>query len=284
MGPEEMQDIAEILGLEVVQLIEPSFAVIPDTTFTTLLEESEGTQARLLVDQNSDPLCMAICREDGTWIAGCFQLRPPTGALIARFEYLGGDIFQEERDIWEAAVRGYYSRELGLHTTPALEDLNPGRVSLVDSLVDEILGDGAGRSSLDCGCGSGVGSLVLRKRGYKNLSCDNDPSLISLGFARGRLLPEETMLIDASLLHHYLGHCDTGLGLMFGEIHDFNTGMWEQITRELIMLTDCSLITTGTEKEAMRIRNWADQYGKESEIIENTRDPIYDRWICSISS
>ncbi|NLH24766.1 MAG: hypothetical protein GX472_00120 [Methanomicrobiales archaeon] len=279
-----MQDIAEILGLVEVQLIEPSFALLPDTTFTALLEESEGTQARLLVDQDSDPLCMAVCREDGTWIAGCFHLRPPTGALIARFEYLGGDIFQEERGIWEAAVRGYYSRELALHTTPALEDLNPGRVSLVDSLVGEILGDGAGRSCLDCGCGSGVGSLVLRKRGYKIFSCDNDPSLISLGFARGRLLQEETMLIDASLLHHYVGHCDTGLGLMFGEIHDFNEGMWEQITGELIMLTDRSLITTGTEQEAMRIRNWADQYGKESEIIENTRDPIYDRWICSISS
>lgn len=282
MGPEEMQRIAEILGLAEVHLIEPSFALLPDTTFTAILEEYEGSQARLLIDQNSDPLCMAVCSKD-TWIAGCFHLRTPTSALIGRFEDLGGDIFQEERDIWEAAVRGYYSRELAQNSIPALEDLNPSRILLVDSLVREILGEGAGRSCLDCGCGSGVGSLVLRERGYQTLSCDNDPSLISLGFARGRLVFEETMLIDASLLHHYIDHCDTGLGLMFGEIHDFNAGMWEHITGELITLTDRSLITTGTDQEAMRIRAWAHESGADAEIIENTRDPIYDRWICRIS-
>jgi hypothetical protein len=278
-----MQGIAVILGLEEIHFIEPSFAMLPDTRFTALLEECEGTQARLLIDENSDPLCMAVCNGDDTWIAGCFHLRKPTATLISRFEYLGGDIFQEERDIWESAVRGYYSRELATHTSPALEDLNPVRISLVDSLIGEILGNGSGQSCLDCGCGSGVGSLLLRKRGYSTLSCDNDPSLISLGFAKGRLVFEETMLIDASLLHHYTGHCDTGLGLMFGEIHDFNEGMWEQITGELIMLTDRSLITTGTEQEAMRIRNWAHQYGADAEVSENLRDPIYDRWICSIS-
>jgi hypothetical protein len=278
-----MQSPAAILGTDTLMFIEPSFADLPDTRFTSLLEEIEGDQGRLLVDEESDPICMAVHTGEDRWVAGCFQLRTPTGALIARFEDLGGDIFQEDRAVWEAAVRGYYSREIASAITPALEDLNPVRAGLVDSLVAEVLGKGAGQSCLDCGCGSGVGSLVLRSQGYSPHSCDNDPSLLSLGFAKGRLVFEETMLLDASLLHHYIRHCDAGLGLMFGEIHDFNAEMWEQITRELIMLTDRCLITTGTEQEAVRIRQWANTCEAHTEIFENTRDLMYDRWVCSIA-
>jgi hypothetical protein len=278
-----MQSPAEILGLDKVEFIEPSFANLPDIRFNLLLEEVDGDQGRLLIDEESDPVCMAVHTGKDVWVAGCFHLRKPTAALITRFEDLGGDIFQEERDIWEAAVRGYYSREIAFGITPALEDLNPARSGFVDSLVGEVWGGGTGQSCLDCGCGSGVGSLVLRNRGFSPLSCDNDPSLLSLGFAKGRLIPEETMWIDASLLKNYIGHCDAGLGLMFGEIHDFNAGMWEQITMELIMLTDRCLITLGTEQEALRIRQWAHKCGANTDIFENPRDPIYDRWVCTIS-
>jgi hypothetical protein len=59
--------------------------------------------------------------------------------------------------------------------------------------------------------------------------------------------------------------------------------MWEQITIELIMLTDRCLITTGTEQEAVRISQWAHTCEVHTEIAENTRDPIYDRWVCSIT-
>lgn len=277
-----MQSPAEILELDQISFVEPFFSDLPDYRFTSILEEVVGDQGRLLIDEDSDPICMAVHTEEDVWVAGCLHLRKPTEALIARFEDLGGDIFQEERKIWEAAVRGYYSRDLSSWITPALEDLNPARTGLVDSVVSEVLGDGSGQACLDCGCGSGVGSLVLRNRGYLPLSCDNDPSLLSLGFVKGRLVPEETMLIDASLLSRYIGHCDAGLGLMFGEIHEFNAGMWEQITIELIMLTDRCLITTGTEQEAMRISQWADKCDAQTEIFENTRDPIYDRWVCSI--
>lgn len=278
-----MQSPAEILGLDHVRFIEPSFADLPDPQFTSHLGEVEGDQGRLLIDEDANPICMAVHTGEDDWIAGCFHLRTPTGALITRFEDLGGDIFQEDRKVWEAAVRGYYSRGVAAGITPALEDLNPARTGLIDSLIEEFWGDGAGQSCLDCGCGSGVGSLVLRTRGYFPLSCDNDPSLLSLGFAKGRLVPEETMWIDASLLRYYTGHCDAGLGLMFGEIHDFNAGMWEQITSELIMLADRCLITTGTEQEAVRISQWAHTCEVHTEIVENTRDPIYDRWVCSIT-
>ncbi len=278
-----MQSPAEILGVDKVEFIEPSFSNLPYIRFNALLEEVDGDQGRLLVDDESDPVCIAVHTGEDRWVAGCFHLRKPTAALITRFEDLGGDIFQEDRGIWEAAVRGYYSREISSGVSPALDDLNTTRTGLVDSLIGEVWGDGTGQSCLDCGCGSGVGSLVLRYRGFSPLSCDNDPSLLSLGFAKGRLIPEESMWIDASLLRSYIGHCDAGLGLMFGEIHDFSAGMWEQITTELIMLTDRCLITVGTEQEAVRISQWAHKCGVHIEIFENMRDPIYDRWVCNIS-
>lgn len=278
-----MQSPAEILGIETIRFIEPFFANLPDNWFTSILEEVTGDQARLLVDEDSDPICMAVHTGDDAWIAGCFHLRKPTGALITRFENLGGDIYQEDRGTWEAAVRGYYSREMVSGSTPAFEDLNPSRIGLVRSLVASVLGRGEGRSCLDCGCGSGVGSLVLRNLGYSPLSCDNDPSLLTLGIMKDRLLPEETMLIDASFLRHYTGHCDVGLGLMFGEIHEFNAEMWEKVTTELILLADHCLITTGTEQEAIRISRWARKCEVHAEIFENTADPIYDRWVCNIA-
>lgn len=275
-------DPAQILDLDEVWFIEPSFADLPHDWFTTALTELPGDQGRLLIDEESEPLCVAVHTPDGPWIAGCFQLRSPTATLITRFEELGGDIFQEERSRWEAAVRGYFSRQIAAEVTAAIEDLNPARRGMVDSLIAEIWGDGDGRSCIDCGCGSGVGSLVLRERGFHLLSCDNDPSLISLGLSTGRLVPEDTICIDATLIRDYTGHCDLGMGCMFGEIHDFNAGMWETITGELVMLTDRCLITTGTRREADLISSWVQQWDAEARVIENTRDIIYDRFVCDI--
>jgi len=283
MSPDTSYPVpAAILGLDEVWFIEPSFADLPDDRFTAALIELPGDQARLLIDEESDPLCMAVHAPDSAWVAGCFQLRSPSAPLITRFEDLGGDIYQEERSLWEAAVRGYFSRVIAGQVTPALEDMNPARIGMVDSLIAEVWGEGEGRSCIDCGCGSGVGSLVLRERGFCPLSCDNDPSLISLGISTGRLIPEDTICIDATLIRDYTGHCDLGMGCMFGEIHNFNAGMWETITRELVTLTDRCLITVGTRREADLICSWVGEWGAAARVFENTRDIIYDRFVCDI--
>jgi hypothetical protein len=38
------------------------------------------------------------------------------------------------------------------------------------------------------------------------------------------------------------------------------------------------LITVGTEAEAARVKGWC--AGRDVEVFENRRDPIYDRWCC----
>jgi hypothetical protein len=276
-------DLAAILGVCELNLIEPSYADLPDDRYTHLLMTLEGDQGRLLIDENSDPLAIAIQTGNDYWTAGCFHVRPPTSSVIAWFETLGGDIFQEERAVWEDAVRAYYSRQIAHEVTPALEDLNPSRIGIVRSTICAAWGLGKGAPCLDFCCGSGLGSVVLRELGYRPLACDIDMSLISLGLSAGRLLPQETMCIDATCADAYLRKTGFGLGLMFGEINRFNEELWEQITRQILSLSHRCLITTGTENEAALITSWAADEEVITVVYENDSDPIYDRWVCAIS-
>lgn len=280
---EEEISLADILGVGSVELVEPSFADLPDVRFTSLLLEIDGDQGRFLIDEESEPLAVAVHIGDEHWVAGCYHLRKANASVIAFFEELGGDIYQENRSVWEAAVRYYYSLQIAGHITPSLDDLNPARKEMVQSLLTEMWGPGNGTACLDFCCGSGLGSVVLRDLGYSVLACDIDLGLLSLGFSTGRLLPQETMCIDATRASTYISPVPAGLGLMFGEIHSFNSDIWEQITRELVTLTDYSLITVGKKEEAELIVSWVEPCGCMVEVSENTRDPIYDRWVCRIS-
>jgi len=277
-----MVSAASILGLDDVRFIEPFFSSLPDDYFTDVLLDIPGDQGRLLVDEKSDPIALALCSE-GQWLAGSFHLRSPTSLLIERFEQTAGDIYQEDRTVWSAAVRDYYSRNLMDAITPAMDDLNPDRIPLVASILDEVWGIRRGITCLDCCCGSGIGSLVLRSRGIAPLSFDIDEGLLARGLQTGRLRPEETMCIDATCAESYIGHAPLGLGLMFGEINAFNRDLWEEITFTLLDLTDNALITVGKRDEAELIGSWASATGKQFRFCENERDPIYDRWVCIIT-
>jgi hypothetical protein len=273
--------VSALLELEDLVFIEPSFADLPSPEYTQALIDLPADQGRLLVDEESDPIALAVEVRDG-WIAGSFHLRRPTSALIERFEELGGDIFQEPHDRWAAAVREYYSDLISREVTPALDDLNPARAAQVHSLLTEYWGPCSGEICLDCCCGSGVGSLAMRQMGNKTLSFDNDLALLSLGLHTGRLVPDETMHIDATRAQEYMDMADRGLGLMFGEINPYNRDIWEGITSALLGLASSVIITVGTEKEAGIIREWAERCQKTVELHENPRDPIYDRWVCVI--
>ena len=112
------------------------------------------------------------------------------------------------------------------------------------------------------------------------VSYDNDPALISLGLSSGRLQPEETMWIDATLAGTYLEPVPRGIAVMMGEINTFTGEMWEDITGEFLALADEALITVGTEQEARRVEGWCHASGHRAEVTENRRDEFYDRWVC----
>ena len=270
-----------ILGIEGFRFVEPTFADLSDDLWTDILIAAQGDQGRLLVDEKDEPIAFAI--GDGfRWNVGSFLARKPTAALIERFEETAGEIWQEKREAWAEAVREYYSIDIIRTVGPALEDQNPDRQAMVDDLLRYIWGNDKPGLCLDCCCGSGIGAVSLRKMGFYPLSYDNDASLLSLGFAKKRLIPEQTMLIDAAVASQYTGNAPHGLGLMFGEINNFTEAHWEQITAELISLTSTTLITVGTEKEARIVEEWVKSRARTVRVFENRRDPIYDHWVLDI--
>jgi hypothetical protein len=280
--PPERLLACEVLDLPDVHFIEPSFSELPDSRFNSMMERFPAEQGRLLLDEESEPLALAFLVENHGWIAGSFLFRECTGRLIQHFDAIGGDIYQEDRAVWTDAVREYYSLSIARDVSPAIEDLNPSRVTMIENLLDDLWGDASDFSCLDCACGSGLGSQVLHRRGVRTLSCDNDVALLSLGLSTGRLLPRETMCIDASFLPTYIPPVDAGLGLMFGEINAFNRDAWEQVTAGLLAVAEHAVITMGTEEEALLVQQWAGAREREATVRENPQDPIYDRWVCII--
>jgi hypothetical protein len=273
---------SEVLGTPSVRFVEPAFSDIIDEQYNDALLASNGSEGRLLIDENEDVIGLAF-GEGATWDAGALHLRKANRTLIERFEATDGEIYEENREIWAGAVNEYYNLDLIESQVPAIEDMNPDRVGMVEDLIAGFWGDLKDCTCLDCCCGSGVGSLVLQRRGITPLAYDNDPNLLALGLTRGRLDPKRTMWIDATMASRYTGNVPAGLGLMIGEINAFNAPMWEQIVWELVSLTDMALFSVGKEEEARLVQQWTSQRGRSVEVIENQRDPIYDRWICSVT-
>ena len=88
------------------------------------------------------------------------------------------------------------------------------------------------------------------------------------------------MWLDATIATRYLDPVPKGIGIMMGEINSFTQDMWRQIVSELFLLTRETLITVGTEQEALLIREWGEELGQEVDVKENPADPIYDLWVC----
>jgi len=272
-------NVTEILGIDAVRFVEPEFAAQTDRLFNEVLAAAGGDEGRLLVDEQEDPSALAF-HGPGGWVAASFLYRHPSVGLIEQFEDMDGQIFEEDRDVFSAAAREYFSNLLSKEVPPAIEDLNPVRRGILTRLIEKHWGKGSGGTCVDSCCGSGVGSLVLRDLGYSPLAYDNDASLITRGLAAGRLLPAETMCLDGSVASRFIEPVPRGIGIMMGEINDFSSEMWEQIVQELFLVSQETLITVGTEREARLIQWWGEVMERTVDVTENPADPIYDRWVC----
>ena len=272
--------VTEILGIDEVRFVEPEFAAQTDSLFNGVLAAAGGDEGRLLVDGDGEPIAIAF-HGPGGWVAASFLFRNPTAGLIEQFEGMNGEILQEDRPVFTAAIREYYSTILAKEVPPAIEDLNPVRRGILTALIEKHWGRGYHGKCIDCCCGSGVGSQVLRDLGYVPVSYDNDASLLSRGLAAGRLLPSETMHLDALVAARYIEPVPRGIGIMMGEINDFTRDMWEQIASGLFLISENTLITVGTESEARLIQQWGQDMERAIEIRENPADPIYDLWVCT---
>lgn len=272
--------ITEIFNVNECRLVEPSFSELTQSAYTDLFLQTAADEARLLVDEDEEPIALALHNDYQGWQAVSFLFRDPTLAAIESFEEIGGDIYQEEREVWLSAVRKHYSCDILRNTYPSIEDLSPDREKKIRDLVDEVWGDRTGDLCLDCCCGSGVGTMALRNSGMQTLAYDIDPTLLALGLSRDRLVPEETMCIDAREASKYTRPAPLGAVFMAGEIYIYNATVWESIVSGLLALTDEVLITLRTKAEATLTKGWCADLGWDVEVFENRRDQLYDRWCC----
>ena len=225
--------VTEILGIDAVRFVEPEFAAQTDSLFNGVLAAAGGDEGRLLVDGDGEPIAIAF-HGTGGWVAASFLFRNPTAGLIEQFEGMNGEILQEDRPLFTAAIREYYSTILMKEVPPAIEDLNPVRRGILSALIEKHWGRGYHGKCIDCCCGSGVGSQVLRDLGYIPISYDNDASLLSRGLADRAPSP------FGDHAPRCTGRCPVyrtgprGIGIMMGEINDFTRDMWEQIVERAL--------------------------------------------------
>jgi len=282
--------LAEIFEINDPICIEPAIMDCADSEYTRFLLDGDYTAAKLLVDENEDPIAAAFL-EEGGWTVTSFVFRPFSFEVLERVEALDGDIYQEERSNYLGALREYYCNEILKEFPDVIEDNREGRYEMIEGLFDslnlrpETDGNGAGDSvakptAIDFCCGSGVATSVLRDLGYETLSFDYDAALISCGIQRKRLEPSRAMCLDGTRASDFCPKCNLGIGLMLGDITNFNADMWEDIIYELFELSEKTVISTATKPEIERIAGWCSDAGRKYRIIENDRDPIYDSWVC----
>jgi len=274
--------IDELLEIDGARFIEPYFSELPKDEYHESLITWPCEDTRLLIDQEENLLAFAI-NDNDSWIVTSLALRGPCPKILERFEEIGGEILEEEALVWNKAVTEYFSNELLVFSEPAIEDVNPERIPVVSDLLHEVWGSGNNKSALDCCCGSGIGTLVMRQSGYEVTSFDNDQYLLASGLSRGRLNKDNTSWIDARIAGLYGIKSEIGLGLMFGEIYSFNFDLWKEIIEELITISGDTLITVGSENEAKMIKSGIKSKDRTIEIWENNRDPIYDRFVIRIN-
>ena len=272
--------IEDIFEIDECVFIEPTLMDHTEDGYTAMAVGMDADLSGLLIDEEEDPIALAL-RSGDRWYVSSYIFRDPDIALIEKFEECGGDLFQEKRDDYVRAVREYYCRDIVKEFPDVLEDNRPGRDQLVHELLEDVFGCGCkGISTVtDFCCGSGVATSVMEKTGLKTLSFDLDASLISLGIRKERLDPERTMCIDARAASVFCPPCDLCIGLMMGDINNINAGMWECIIDEMLEIGKKSLITVATEPESRRVAGWLEDAGLAVSGYENTRDPIYDRFV-----
>ena len=93
--------------------------------------------------------------------------REPTDGLIAMIEDMDLGVFQTRRRDYIGAVREYYSVLIAHNVAPAGDDLSKDRLAKVKDLMKESFGKHKGKTCLDVGCGSGLGSLGLARAGHE---------------------------------------------------------------------------------------------------------------------
>jgi hypothetical protein len=277
-----MKSVAQMLELNAIRFLEQDYASLVNNGEPGVLicgAEPGSGGARMLIDEEENPVLLAV-RVGAEWVGTSWNFRSPTEQEFVLFAEAEGDIYQESRTVIDDAMRAHFAKILCEEIIPVREDLSPDRIEKIRDLLRDVWGASVSGLCFDACAGSGVGSMIIREMGGIPIAYDNDPALLALGLASGRLVPEHTICIDGKMASEYLPNAERGLGIMFGQIYVYTMDIWQSIVEELMGITAETLITVATKEEAYWVREWAKNADRDLELWENDRDPIYDRWVC----
>ena len=143
--------------------------------------------------------------------------------------------------------------------------------------------DPARADVLEICCGDGSATGVLREIGCDPICIDHDMCDICDGLKSGALHDARSIVLDAAELSLFFDHeFDCVVGFMIGPIQPFNEGVWAAVLRESVKVVRTPgllIFTFHNRDELLFATDVLDDYVADVEILENTPDIGYDRWV-----
>ncbi len=146
---------------------------------------------------------------------------------------------------------------------------NEERIERLESLLESLP---EGMNILEVGCGSGMGTQALLRRGSSPWSMDSDRCDLCQALKSGFMDPTRSFVLDAKLLRHFFEpeSFDAVIGFMMGLIDRSNWPLWKNIILISSSLAkDMVLYTVYSRKEAELIAQAMTEEGFRGEIIDN---------------
>ncbi len=136
---------------------------------------------------------------------------------------------------------------------------------------------------LEICCGDGSATCILREIGCDPICLDHDMCDICDGLKSGALRERRSIVLDAAELSLFFDQeFDCVVGFMIGPIHPFNEEMWAAVLRESVKVVRTSgllIFTFHNRDELLFATDVLDDGVTDVEILENTPDIGYDRWV-----
>ncbi|RZN41610.1 MAG: class I SAM-dependent methyltransferase [Methanosarcinales archaeon] len=143
--------------------------------------------------------------------------------------------------------------------------------------------DPARADVLEICCGDGSATGVLREIGCDPICIDHDMCDICDGLKSGALHEKRSIVLDAVELSLFFDReFDCVAGFMIGPIQPFNKDAWASVLHESVKVVRTPgllIFTFHNRDELLFATDVLDDYVTDVEVLENTPDIGYDRWV-----
>ena len=143
--------------------------------------------------------------------------------------------------------------------------------------------DPARADVLEICCGDGSATGVLREIGCDPICIDHDMCDICDGLKSGALHEKRSIVLDAAELSLFFDQeFDCVAGFMIGPIQPFNREIWAAVLHESVKVVRTPgilIFTFHNREELLFATDVLDDSVTDVEILENTPDIGYDRWV-----